>query len=232
VIKIPQMEGVKIEYLASLSVNPSTAWRLLEDFVKLKEGDVIVQNGANSQVGSSLLQIANGRGIKTINIVRERPDYPEVVERLKAYGGYIVVRDSYVRTTEFKRLISDLPAPKLALNMVGGDSATDIARLLVDGGTMVTYGGMSRKPVTVPTSLLIFKNISLKGFWLTKWVKEHSREEKLKMYTGLMDLMKKDKPGHGLRLWSEIHKFSKFKQALEANNEQYRGRKILLSLQE
>ena len=34
-------------------------------------------------------------------------------------------------------------------------------------GTMVTYGGMSMKPVSVPTSLLIFKDLRLRGFWLS-----------------------------------------------------------------
>lgn len=32
---------------------------------------------------------------------------------------------------------------------------------------MVTYGGMSLMPVTVPTGLFIFKNITCRGFWLS-----------------------------------------------------------------
>lgn len=39
--------------------------------------------------------------------------------------------------------------------------------LLRDGGTHVTYGGMSLRPVTMPASLLIFKDIAFKGFWLS-----------------------------------------------------------------
>ena len=35
-------------------------------------------------------------------------------------------------------------------------------------GTMVTYGGMSMKPVSVPTSLLIFKDLRLRGFWMSQ----------------------------------------------------------------
>ena len=35
------------------------------------------------------------------------------------------------------------------------------------GGTMVTYGGMSLQPVTLPTSLFIFKDLTLRGFWLS-----------------------------------------------------------------
>ena len=41
-----------------------------------------------------------------------------------------VVGDDYVRTLEFRNLIADLPRPKLALNCVGGETATEMARLL------------------------------------------------------------------------------------------------------
>src|SRR5690349_14879390 len=59
-----------------------------------------------------------------------RSDYDELVERMKSYGAYMVVGDDYIRTREFRQLISDLPKPKLALNCVGGESSTEMARLL------------------------------------------------------------------------------------------------------
>lgn len=49
---------------------------------------------------------------------------------MKAYGAYMVVGDDYIRTREFRDLISDLPKPKLALNCVGGETATEMSRLL------------------------------------------------------------------------------------------------------
>jgi trans-2-enoyl-CoA reductase len=55
----------------------------------------------------------------TFNVYR--PDFDVMVERLKGQGSYIVVSSDYSRTPQFKRLISDLPAPKLALNCTGGD---------------------------------------------------------------------------------------------------------------
>jgi len=36
------------------------------------KGDVIIQNGANSAVGQSVIQIAKAWGIKTINVIRDR----------------------------------------------------------------------------------------------------------------------------------------------------------------
>lgn len=52
-----------------------------------------------------------------------------------------------------------LPAPKLALNCIGGKSAHAVLRHLTQDGIMVTYGGMSREPLTIPISALIFKVI-------------------------------------------------------------------------
>lgn len=34
---------------------------------------------------------------------------------------------------------------------------------------MVTYGGMSKQPLTLPTSSFIFQNVVCRGFWLTQW---------------------------------------------------------------
>lgn len=50
---------------------------------------------------------------------------------------------------------------------------------------MVTYGGMSLMPVTVPTGLFIFKDITCRGFWLSSKqyssMKEAAIEELIKL---------------------------------------------------
>jgi len=218
-------KDIKPEYAATISVNPCTALRLLEDFVALKPGDVVVQNGANSAVGQALMQMAHLRQLKTINIIRSRPDYEETVERMKAYGGYIVTTDDKLGTPEFKRLVSDLPKPKLALNCVGGPSATEMARLLQTDGVMVTYGGMSRKPVEIPTRLLLFNNIQLKGFWLSRWVEQHTRDEHKAMIDTCWDLVKSKQ----LRFWMERHSFhTDAFSAIQRATESQRNRKVLL----
>lgn len=130
-LAVPPAQSVKPEYLATLSINPAAALRMLNDFVQLNEGDVIYQNAANSMVGLSVIQIAAARGVKTVNVIRRsRTDYPALVERMKHYGAYIVIGDDYLRTPEFRKLVADLPKPKLVLNAVGGDTATEMARLL------------------------------------------------------------------------------------------------------
>jgi len=199
---------------------------MLEDFVQLKKDDIIIQNGASSMVASAVIQIARSRGIKTINIVRDRPNAQEMIDHLNNIGSFITVRDSYLQTSDIRRLISDLPKPKLALNCIGGFTATEMARVLANGGTMVTYGGMSIKPITLPTSVLIFKDITLRGFWLTKWVEEHSSEERMAMINTLFTMMRDDK----LRLWMRDWNFNKFEEALAQATQPYKGRKVVLKM--
>ena len=56
-----------------------------------------------------------------------------------------------------------------------------------DGGLMLTYGGLSKKPVMMPTGSQIFKNVTAKGFWLSGWLLLHSR---LKLLTSSIRLPK------------------------------------------
>lgn len=57
-----------------LNVNPCTAYRMLKDFIPLKTGDTVIQNGSNSAVGQMVVQLCKIWGIKSVNIVRNRSD--------------------------------------------------------------------------------------------------------------------------------------------------------------
>eukprot|EP00274_Cyanoptyche_gloeocystis_P003579 CAMPEP_0196652470 /NCGR_PEP_ID=MMETSP1086-20130531/1768_1 /TAXON_ID=77921 /ORGANISM="Cyanoptyche gloeocystis , Strain SAG4.97" /LENGTH=345 /DNA_ID=CAMNT_0041983037 /DNA_START=66 /DNA_END=1103 /DNA_ORIENTATION=- len=226
-LKFPEeYKDIAPEYAATVSVNPCTALRLLEDFVKLQPGDVIIQNGANSTVGQAVIQLARTKGVKTISVIRARPDYEDVVALLKQMGSTAVVTDEYAASPDMKDLMSDLPKPKLALNCVGGSSATELIRLLGPGGVMVTYGGMSKKPVTIPTSSFIFKDVTLRGFWLSHWIDQHSTADRVAMMSTLLPLIKSGE----LKLWMERKPFNKFEAALAQAREGYRDRKIVLTM--
>lgn len=77
---------------------------------------------------------------------------------------------------------------------MGGKSSTEILRTLNNSGVMVTYGGMSREPVIVPTASFIFKDIQLRGFWMTRWHKENLMSDQRKqMYDTLSQFMRDGK---------------------------------------
>uniref|UniRef100_A0A7R9EPV4 Enoyl-[acyl-carrier-protein] reductase, mitochondrial n=1 Tax=Timema bartmani TaxID=61472 RepID=A0A7R9EPV4_9NEOP len=172
--KIPKEIGV-VE-AATMSVNPSTAYRMLKDFVQLSAGDTVIQNGANSAAGQNVIQLCKVWGLISVNIVRDRPNIDELKIFLKNLGAtHILTEQELSKTDIFKS--KAVSKAKLALNCVGGKSAVEILRQLDHKGVMVTYGGMSREPVTLPTSALIFKDISARGFWMSRWTKEHQETQ-------------------------------------------------------
>ncbi|GIQ91016.1 alcohol dehydrogenase superfamily, zinc-type protein, partial [Kipferlia bialata] len=119
-------------------------------------------------------------------------------------GAYAVVKEEHVGSGLFNGL--GLPAPRLALNAVGGVSSLNLAKTLANGAdstmvtcydiyiyiyvcvcvmtlangvdsTMVTFGGLSKQPVMVPTPKHIFGGVSSTGFFLSNWKKNATRDE-------------------------------------------------------
>jgi len=215
------------EYAATLRLSPCAGFRLLNDFEQLQKGDVIVQNGANSQVGQTVIQLASQKGIKTINIIRDRNDFKDTVERLKGLGGTIVVDEDTLRTHKFHRQLSDLPKPKLALDGVGGIAATEIARLLVPGGTLVVYGNSSRQHLKFPASSFLFESIRVRGFNLAQWVATHSKEERVAMVKEVGDLVASGK----LKYWLQTHSFSDWSNAVDKAMKEQTNSKVVMLLE-
>lgn len=220
-VQIPQ--DIPLEAAATLAITPPTALHLLNDFVKLQSGDFLIQNGGNSAVATHVTELANARGIKAINIIRRRPGYETAAARLQAHGAYIVVTPEYLRLPKFNDLLEG-ERPKLGLNLTGGPIATDVARALAPSGTLVTYSGASSKPVTIPTSLLVSKNLTLKGFSYINWLAQRTAEEKKKI---IDDVLAEVKQGR-LRTYVERHRFEDLQSALKANAESQKSRKVLL----
>lgn len=171
-IKIPKT--ISVNHAATIAVNPSSAYQMLTYFEELKPGDWFVQNGANSQVGRAAIQIGKKLGLNSLNIVRNRDDIGELVAELTDLGATKVITEDENSSKDFGKTIKSWlngKQIKLGMNCVGGSSVTGLARKLGHDATLLTYGGMSMKPVILPTSLFIFKNLTAKGFWITGNIK-------------------------------------------------------------
>ncbi|XP_034875165.1 enoyl-[acyl-carrier-protein] reductase, mitochondrial isoform X3 [Mirounga leonina] len=127
-ISIPS--DLPLQSAATLSVNPCTAYRMLMDFEQLQPGDCVIQNASNSGVGQAVIQIAAALGLRTVNVVRDRPDLQKLTDRLKSLGAEHVLTEEELRKHEMKNFFKDMPPPRLALNCVGGKSSTELLRHL------------------------------------------------------------------------------------------------------
>ncbi|CAN5738009.1 zinc-dependent alcohol dehydrogenase family protein [soil metagenome] len=203
-----------------LRVNPTTAWQLLQEFRDLQPGDIIAQNAANSGVGQAIIQIARHLDIKTINFVRRK----ELFTELTALGADLVFLDDAEGHAEAKKFV-DSQKLTLALNAVGGDSALRLMDLLSPDGALVTYGAMSRRSLKVPNKHLIFKNLEIRGYWLSKWAETASHLEMQEVLRPLATMMLKGQ----LKLpVDQIVPMTHYREAISLAQGQGRNGKIII----
>ncbi|XP_073432216.1 enoyl-[acyl-carrier-protein] reductase, mitochondrial-like [Dendrobates tinctorius] len=212
---------------ATLGVNPCTAYRMLMDFETLNVGDTVIQNGANSAVGQAVIQICASMGVNTINVIRDRPNLAELKEKLLSLGASYVITEDMLEKTEMANLFKVVERPKLALNCVGGNAAGNLFCHLKDGSTMVTYGGMSRKPTPLPAKALIFKNMKVCGFWMTQWKRSHMHDL-TKLNTMASVLSEMVRRGQLLEPICTKVLFQDYKIALQACMDPYSVKHILI----
>jgi trans-2-enoyl-CoA reductase len=175
--------GIDARRACVLRVNAPTAWCLLHSFADLKPGDWIAQNAATSAVGRAVIQMAQTKGWKTLNLVRR----PEAADELRALGADAVVVDGPETADEALAILGGAK-PKLGLNAVGGVSATRLAGLLEERATLVTYGAMSKEALKIPNGFLIFRDLDFRGFWLTRWLRTASQSERDAVFDGVFRL--------------------------------------------
>jgi trans-2-enoyl-CoA reductase len=213
--------GLDLAQAAMLRINPVTAWLLLREYEPLIEGDWIAQNAGNSAVGRALIQIAASQGIRTISFVRR----PELIPELMALGATAVFLDDASGLAAARARLGDEPV-RMAANAVSGDSAIRLMDLLAPGGTLVTYGAMSLKSLKVPNGFLIFKDLHLRGLWVTRWLEHAPAGALLSVLEPLAEMLQTGQLHVPIEA---IFPFTEAPRALARASESGRSGKILLT---
>lgn len=174
---VPLPDGADAEQLSMLSINPPTAALMLSEFVELKSGDWVAQNAANSAVGAYLNQIAAIRGLHVLNIVRRE----SAIDDVKASGAQHVLVDGDDLPKRAQALTGGAKI-RLGIDAVGGIATERLARTLAEGATLVNYGAMSGEPCLVSPGSFVFRDITLRGFWLALWFRRASAAQQQALY--------------------------------------------------
>lgn len=227
-ITVPAAELCKVpadvpaEQAAMAFINPMTVWRILHDFVDLKPGDWVVQNAGSSALGQCLVQMARALGLKTVSLVRNVEKWEPV---LKSLGGDAVLpeeKDSIKKIVEIVGGKDKLP--KLALNSIGGESAARLTRMVAFAGTIVTFGGMTGDLIRFPTREFIFNDLRLRGFWMDRWNREATPEQREALAETIFDMMRK---GNLKMAVDAVYSLDEYKTAIARALEGGRNGKVL-----
>ncbi|BDX07929.1 zinc-dependent alcohol dehydrogenase family protein [Planctobacterium marinum] len=218
---IPLPDGADPQQLSMLSINPPTASLMLSEFMPLKEGDWVIQNAANSAVGNYLIQLARLRGLKTVNIVRRE----SLIEPLTKAGADVVLVDGDDLVKRVRKA-TEKAEIQLAIDAVGGTASNRLADCLASQGTLVNYGMMSGEAAQVSSANLIFKDITVKGFWLAIWFQRATKEAQQALYNELAMLIATGKLKAPI---DRIYKVAEIKDAVAYAAQGERNGKVLIT---
>jgi NADPH:quinone reductase-like Zn-dependent oxidoreductase len=215
------------EQAAMVSINPATAALMLETVMPLAAGDWIIQSGASSATGMLIAALACECGLRSVNLVRRRQSAAPVKEA----GGTTVLVEGEIRgglsgLAAAARAATEGAPIRFALDCIAGATTMALASTLAPGGVLVVYGGMSGQPSWIAPPHLIFRDLTLRGFWLTRALAALAPERRHAVYDRLIALVAAGK------LRAEVaarYPLAAIGEALARNAASPRGGKVLLT---
>lgn len=215
----PLPEGLPSEQLAMLTVNPLTARALLQE-VDLAPGEFVIKNAANSGVGRSFFAFARRAGLRGIAVVRR----PGLEDMLKSWGAEHVLVDGPDLAERVRAIVGD-GRLRLGVDAVGGAATGRIAASLSPGGVVINYGVLSGEACHASPVDLIFRGVSLRGYWLLHWFQRTPQDQIAAAFADVIAML-----GAG-ELTTPIdatYPLSRVRDALRHAAREGRGGKVLL----
>src|SRR5438132_358437 len=216
---VPMSDEADPLQLSMIGINPATAYLLLNRYVSLMPGDWIGQTAANSAMGQYIIALAKLAGVKTLNVVRRE----EAAKQVREWGGDRIVLQSDNLHRDIEEAL-DGKKLSLVLDMVGGTPVGELAKSLKPGGSIVVYALQSGEFPAISPGDLIYRGLSLHGFWLINWIRNASHLEIQEIYQKLGDLVA---DGSLYAAVEHVYPLEQFKEAFTRSLRSHRGGKIL-----
>jgi NADPH:quinone reductase-like Zn-dependent oxidoreductase len=216
---VPMSDEADPLQLSMIGINPATAYLLLNRYVSLMPGDWIGQTAANSAMGQYIIALAKLAGVKTLNVVRRE----EAAEQVRQWGGDRVVLQG---DSLHKDIEDALNGKKLSLvlDTLGGTPVGELAKSLKPGASIVVYALQGGEFPSISPKDLIYRGLSLHGFWLINWIRNAPRTEIEEIYQKLGDLVA---DGSLSATVEQVYPLDQFKEAFKQSLKSNRSGKIL-----
>ncbi len=180
----PAPDGIPDELACQSFVNPFTAMALLEE-LNLPAGSWLLQTAGAGTVGQIVLELATQQGIKTICTVRRY----DQVSKLKRLGAAAVIDTESEHIYERVMEITNHHGADAVIDAVGGKTGGQALNSIANHGTMIAYGSLSREETPVSNREMIFKSLTIKGFWLVEWVRDADKAKIREAFDTVIELM-------------------------------------------
>jgi NADPH2:quinone reductase len=217
---VPVPDDLPDEQAAQLASMPFSAIGVL-DALGLQAGDWMIQNAANGAVGRMVAQLAAARGVRVVSLVRREAGIAE----LAAQGvGDVVATDAEGWQDRVRALTAGAPI-RAGIDAVGGDGSGQIAAMLGEEGLLVVFGAMQSPTMRISSGDVIFKQLTVRGFWGSKVAATMPAERRRALFG---ELLQRLRDGVLTLPVSEILPFEEIARASDDNLRAGREGKILL----
>ncbi len=150
-------------------VNPLTAIALVEEAARTG-CRAAVSTAAGGALGRMIRARGKEKGVTIINVVRRS----EQAAALREEGvQHVLATDMDNFDAALGERCAQLDC-RLAFDAVGGEMTSRLAEALQSNGEILVYGGLSDEKPAIDPATIIFKGLSVRGFWLTQWSAEKS----------------------------------------------------------
>ncbi len=168
----PVHPSVSDDDAAALYVNPLTAIAMVSE-VKASGAGCFILSAAASQLCKLMIGLAKQEGLRVIALVR----HDAQMAHLTDLGA------THVLNSERPEFITDMltlmrtEKPKVFLDAVADQKCSDIFAAMPNKAEWVIYGKLSaQNPTLTQAGQFIFMSKKIRGFWLTRWLREQPVE--------------------------------------------------------
>jgi NADPH:quinone reductase-like Zn-dependent oxidoreductase len=217
-IEIPT--DIPDDVACQISLNPITAWALLDE-AKVSAGEWILLTAATSTVSNLIAAIARRRGVNVIGVVRGTA----ADGKARSLANHVISVSEPDLAAALSAIAGDRRIAAL-LDSVGGPNTPKFFPALAPGGRIIAYGVQDREPAAVTNAMLIYSNLTWKGFGIDRWLSEFPDRQKAGMIQELWSMVR----DRTLTLpVASKHCLGQFRDALAADARSGRIGKVLLA---
>jgi NADPH:quinone reductase len=212
-------EDVSNDDASQISLNPITAWGLLEDAGVAPE-DWIVLSAATSTVANLVTAIGRRRGIRVVGLVRG--DAGEA--RTRSLAEVILsTRDPDLSA----KVIEVVGVRRVAafVDSVGGPLVQNLVPALQAEGRIISYGVQDRAPAEITNAMMIYSNLTWIGFGIDRYLSRLSDAAAARMHGELWSMIRDATLALPV---ASHHALGDFSGALAADAQSGRQGKVLL----
>jgi NADPH:quinone reductase-like Zn-dependent oxidoreductase len=158
--------------------------------------------------------------LRTVSVVRRA----DAVAPLEALGSDVVLVDG----PDLAKRVAEATGKakiRLGIDAVGGKATDRIAQSVAIGGTVVNYGALSGEACKIAAGSFVFRDVTLRGFWLAFWFRNAAPAQQQALFGELAGLIARGE------LSARIHAtypLAQIRQAVTAAAAGGRDGKILL----